>query len=308
MMPTRPVSEYQGSTARLHYWLLKTAGKILIALTGNIRGIGKITNLLAKVFGKNNSVIIGHEAGFLFKVSLHDAFWIRLLFSRFCWEEEIGNFIESYHGHFETFIDCGANKGLWTCFASKFFKKVIAIEAAGSTFAELEFNTRHSDADTKLYHAAVFSSDDMEMRFLVSEAAHAGSHLEELDQQWQSRAKDQNIEKVRTVTVDTANSQGSMALIKMDVEGAEIEATRGALKSLDNGSAIIFEDHGSEKECENILFMMSQGLDVYFLETDRIEKINTIDDAIRIKIDPVRGYNFLACRPDSPLSRELPAA
>lgn len=90
-------------------------------------------------------------------------------------------------------------------------------------------------------------------------------------------------------------------LIKLDVEGAEINAFRGATRILATDALFYYEDHGLDAKSEVTEHVLRElGLDVFYSRNDgSLLRIRSASEASRIKKSKTYGYNFLACKRDS---------
>ena len=155
----------------------------------------------------------------------------------------------------EQFVDAGANIGFYTIAAATSVGpngKVVAIEMIPGTAEILE---RHlilnGSGNVKLVVAAL--SD------------HAGSAVEAIvpvgkfGQASIARHASKSGDNVRisvvTATLDAllADEPGPIALIKLDLEGAELDALKGAAKTLERSQAVIFEALGNSDEVPALL-------------------------------------------------------
>jgi hypothetical protein len=92
-------------------------------------------------------------------------------------------------------------------------------------------------------------------------------------------------------------------VVKLDVEGAEIPAVEGARKTLSERDVVfLFEDHGQDPTCKVSRHLMDMGMVVMSPGRRRPLEIREI---AALKIDPTRGFNFAACRPDAPFVESL---
>lgn len=90
------------------------------------------------------------------------------------------------------------------------------------------------------------------------------------------------------------------------MEGAEIDALQGAARTLRDGSIIVFEDHGSDPDCEVSDYILNTlGLDVLHVGDHGFEAIGSLDEIRGVKVDPAVGYNFVGGSGDSALMRHL---
>jgi len=94
---------------------------------------------------------------------------------------------------------------------------------------------------------------------------------------------------------------GTAALIKLDVEGAETAAIDGATRAIGHGSVFVYEDHGSDLASEVTQhFMGLEDMAVYAIETGP-KRVKSAEHLVKIKTDRYKGYNFLAGREGSAL-------
>jgi FkbM family methyltransferase len=212
------------------------------------------------------------------------------------YEPEVGRVLDASAGHTNLFCDLGANSGLWSVYASTEFGKVIAVEASQATYERLLENTTKVE-NIVSHRMAIHNNSGETMRFVNVHNSHASAHL---DLGGQKGGKD-NVESVQTICIDDLVPTGCSALIKLDVEGAEVPAIDGAKRSLMEGSVFIFEDHGSDQSSEVSAHLLRiDGMRLYSIE-DGCSPIEDIAQLRVLKSDRFKGYNFLAGREDSVL-------
>jgi FkbM family methyltransferase len=138
---------------------------------------------------------------------------------------------ENLVGHGDVVIDIGANWGLHTLYLSRLVSaegRVIAVEPFLPAFAELEWHIRQNCCPNVTTLALAISDREGEALFLPGESAYTGS----LAPSSILAAPKQSI-LVTTQTLDqVVESLGleKLALIKIDVEGAEARVLGGAEK------------------------------------------------------------------------------
>lgn len=201
-------------------------------------------------------------------------------------------------------IDCGANMGYWSVLASSRpygQHPVMAIEAAASNFEILLINRQANQNRFSTLHRAVTAQTGDKVRLYGRK--HYGMSLR---RDWHP-ADSSEFEEVETITIDEAAghfppSRAHPALIKIDVEGAEIEAIQGASQLIDQGALLVFEDHGKEPTHAISRFVLAQeAIVVWWIEGSRPPvRIAAIEQVAAIKQNPISGYNFFACRGSSP--------
>lgn len=129
----------------------------------------------------------------------------------------------------DTFIDCGANIGLWTLTAASAvgcLGRVIAFEPNPATFVRLTENAMHLNdfgSRSQLIEAAV--GDRIGRAALRAEARHNVSCI------GSDGAPD--TVSVAMTTIDTVVAGSAVMGLKIDVEGHELQALQGAVRLIE---------------------------------------------------------------------------
>jgi len=161
----------------------------------------------------------------------------------------------------EVFLDVGANVGYYTLRSSSNFpkNKVIAIEAHPDTFSALKKNVIEINKlkNVILINCAVYhSKKNLKIFEIGGESGRSSLY----------RPTDRFIE-INGDTLDNILSDNQInekLVVKMDIEGGEVDALKGAEKSLDNCRKIIVEIHDDNlQEVKNIL--KRKGFDIEVL-------------------------------------------
>ncbi len=290
---------FSGPAAQLQYMLLM--GLFRLAVT---RGLyGRFARELGRVFGPDGAVFL-HEGGAPpYRIALNDGYWTRFALYRAPYEPEVARVLTAASGATPLFCDLGANKGYWTTRAAPLFDRVIAVEASAATFADLSGNARDLPKVT-LHRAAIHARSGEEMSFVNTHLSHASARLET---DTPASAQDR-VERVETLAIDDIVPEGAAALIKLDVEGAEVAAVAGATRALSEGAVLIYEDHGNDPACTVSAELLSDpDMRLYSIETDMIP-MPDIPTIRALKTDRYKGYNFLAARADSKLLAQIAQA
>jgi len=203
-------------------------------------------------------------------------------------------------------LDCGANLGYWSVLASSApygRHAVVAIEASRANCELLRRNAEANGERFSILHRAVYSQSTQLVR-LYGHRHYGKSLLPD----WHPDGEGQ-VEEVETITIDDAADRYFPGrryplLLKIDVEGSEIEAIRGARKAADEGALIIYEDHGKDPGHRISRFVLAlDGVEVWSLGAGkRPISIRTAEQVAAVKTDPRNGYNFFAYRRSSPWS------
>jgi len=289
---------FSGPAARLQYHLLMTLFRVAVT-----RGLyGRFARGLGRLFPSGTAVWLHEDGAPAYRIALDDGYWTRFVLWRAPFEPEVAALLRAASGTPPLFCDLGANKGYWTTRAAPLFEQVIAVEASAATFADLHDNARHL-ANVTLHRAAIHDRTGAVLTFVNTHLSHASARLAG---DAPARAQD-STETVTTLAIDDLVPPGTQALIKLDVEGAEIAAIEGAVRALADGAVLIYEDHGNDPACTVSAHLLEMpGIQVYSCENG----LTPMPDlaAIRTrKRDPWKGYNFVAARAGSPLLATIAA-
>ena len=141
-----------------------------------------------------------------------------------------------------TFVDAGANIGLYTLFAARRVGEAGCVLALEPSFRErqiLAANLERNSLKNVKLHPNALSDQTAEVELLVAAAGHSGHNT--LGAFGYNTVLDHR-EKVRTVPLDEIVQQEKLArvdVIKMDIEGAELAALRGASRTLERHRPMI---------------------------------------------------------------------
>jgi FkbM family methyltransferase len=251
------------------------------------------------------SAALNEDARFIFPSN--DEYWTSgTTVGERLYEPEIDWLLRCAVGRNYALIDCGANIGYWSVLASSApygRHPALAIEASRANFELLKINSDANNSRFAVLHRAIFEQSGLRVQLYGQK--HYGMSLRP---DWHPGSS-AYLEEVETITIDDVAkrflpSRQYPALLKIDVEGAEIEAIKGARAMIDEGALFIFEDHGKEPMHPVSHFVLAQdGIDVWRVGSDqRPFRITTIEQVAAIKQDARMGYNFFAHRQTSPWS------
>jgi FkbM family methyltransferase len=253
------------------------------------RGYNGCANLLRKTLPERN-IAIKLNADAVFEFPYGDGYWSKLLNRAYRYENELELLFRDSVDVDYTFIDCGANYGYWSVqVSSKPFgaHKVIAIEPSGQNFPKLANNAAINGGRFETMKCAIGS-------------ARGTAHLTGTKHEAFSIAGgDSGGEQVPVIALDNLIDDGKVSgngkfLIKLDVEGVEIEAIKGGSRLLQTDSVILCEEHGSDRAHTVSRYIMEQTpmtLMVYDPLTSRIETVKELSILDRIKVSTHIGYN-----------------
>lgn len=279
---------FSSGTARVHYMLLMSLFRVAIT-----RGLyGKFARGLGCVFSQENAVFVRQGQEPPFKIYLNDGYWTRFALFHTAYEPEVAAVLQHAAGHTDVFCDLGANKGYWSVRAAPLFARIEAVEASAQTFEALSENVGDLPNVTR-HKRAIHAESGRKLQFLNVPLSHASARIAEA-----SEGADETVE---TIAIDDLIPAGTAALVKLDVEGAEIAAFEGAARALADGSVFIYEDHGNDAECLPSAHLLQDGENRVYSIANTPKKLNNVPEIRAVKTDPYKGYNFLVARQDSEL-------
>ena len=246
-------------------------------------------NLLAKTLPRRN-IAIRLNPDAVFEFPYGDGYWSKLLNRSYNYEDELELLFADSVDVDYTLLDCGANYGYWSVLvSSKPFgaHKAIAIEPSGQNYPKLANNARINGSRFETMKCAIG-------------AARGTARLSGTKHEAFSIAGDAaDGEEVPVIALDNLIDDGKVSaggkyLIKLDVEGVEIEAIKGGARLLEADSVIMCEEHGSDRNHSVSRFILEQTplkLIVHDPRTGRFETVTELSILDRIKVASNVGYN-----------------
>jgi FkbM family methyltransferase len=273
---------------RLAALALSTGSKI--SSTFSHRGYNGCANLLRKALPERDIAIkLNPDATFEFPYG--DGYWSKLLNRSFSYENELELLFQDSVGVDYTLIDCGANFGYWSVLISSApygSHKAIAIEPSSQNFAILANNAEINRSRFEVMKCAIgasrgtarLSGTKHEAFSIAGNAAGGG-------------------EDVPVIALDNLLDDGKLQpggkyLIKLDVEGVEIEAIKGGTRLLQGDSVLLCEEHGNDPNHTVSRYILEQTplkLIVYDPRSNRLETVTELSILDRIKVSSHVGYN-----------------
>ena len=257
------------------------------------RGYNRCANLLRKVLPERDIAMkLNGDATFAFPYG--DGYWSKLLSRSFRYEVELELLFLAARDVDYTFVDCGANYGYWSVLVSSapFGKhRAIAIEPSSNNFAKLANNARINGNRFETLKNAIGSARGIAR---LSGTKHEAFSI--------AGGADADGEDVPVIAVDNLIDDGKIAatgkyLVKLDVEGVEIEAIRGSTRLLQTDTVLLCEDHGGDRAhtvSRYILDHTPLQLIVHDPVSGRFMPLTDLAVLDRIKVATNVGYNVFA--------------
>jgi FkbM family methyltransferase len=254
------------------------------------RGYIGCANLLRKTLPQRNIAIkLNEDATFEFPYG--DGYWSKLLNRSYHYEDELELLFRHSRDVDYTLLDCGANYGYWSVLVtSKPFgaHRAIAVEPSSANFSKLANNARINGNRFETMKCAIGASKGV--------ARLSGTKHEAFSIAGGSASRG---EEVPVMALDDLISDGKIApggkfLIKLDVEGVEIDAIKGGARLLAGDSVIMCEEHGNDPDHTVSRYILEQTplkLIVYDPRSNRLETVTELSILDRIKVSTHVGYN-----------------
>ena len=244
--------------------------------------------------------------GAVFETSLFEPYWAPTIVGGRPYEPELMAVFRRFQAFAPTLVDCGANYGFWSIVATATelrFPRAVAIEANPSTFALLESNCQLNDWRFSRVHRAI--SDTVGETVALGHAeSHANAHI----------SVDGSGAKVLTTTIDTVIDELGWRkfdnfVLKVDVEGHEVPAIRGASRLTSNRDHVWVLEDFERTGLKTLEHVLNAGYAAYYVDRkQRCWSVRTARDAIaclqREKL-PGRARNFVAAQPDGAFRKTL---
>lgn len=276
--------------SRAQVGIIRMAGRILTAW--QLRGLGRLARLLGAVLGRS-TVRLSLPGGVPLAMDPTDYYWCRVLVPSFSYEPPVAELLARARTRASAFIDCGANIGYWPVLLRSMGwpGSIVAVEPSIVTRDLIRENISSLGDNARLVERAVSCRVDEQVHLIIGEH-HAAARIVESH-------GTEGLEPILTTTIDllaeSLPGSGDGLIIKLDVEGSEVAALRGATQTLGSRDVLlIYEDHGSDEHCTVTRFLLRELPDarpVLLSENGRI-RIDSVEQLAKLKTEPARGYNL----------------
>jgi FkbM family methyltransferase len=226
-----------------------------------------------------------------FEFPYGDGYWSKLLNRSYSYEDELELLFKDSVSVDYTLIDCGANFGYWSVLISSRpygSHKAIAIEPSSQNFAKLKNNAEINGNRFEVMKCAIGAAPGTAR---LSGTKHEAFSIT-------GDAGDDG-EDVPVIALDNLFDDGKVSadgkyLIKLDVEGVEVEAIKGGTRLLQADSVVLCEEHGNDPHHTVSRYILEQTplkLIVYDPRSNRLETVTELSILDRIKVSSHVGYN-----------------
>lgn len=259
-------------------------------------GFSWLSRIVRSVFRSSRTIQVTFSDDCVFEYPYGDGYWGTLLYNKQSYAPDVEPYLKSFADIDYAFIDCGANFGYMSVLVSSAeygSKSAIAIEADPQNYEKTVRNSELNGSRYDCRHNAVFSESGRmvklfgakhEARTIVEESGHQGRfEVETL--------------ALNDLTEWLTKTDSSAIVLKLDVEGVEIDALAGADKILSRNCLISYEEHGSDPSHE-VSRHLKETLGMRLFLGDEngrsLQEVTEISDLAAIKSNPRRGYDLFA--------------
>lgn len=226
-----------------------------------------------------------------------DGYWGVLLYNKKLYSQHVELILMRFSDTDYAFVDCGSNFGYMSVQVSgRDFggKPCMAIEADLDNYSRTVHNAQINGNRYQHRHNAVFSTSGNKVNLF-------GSKHEAYSIKGESGQESNGV--VETLALDDLldwlDDQGEdvPVVLKLDVEGVEIDALKGAEKLMLRPSLIIYEEHGNDPTHEISHFIRDELSMRLFMGTRDGKFVTEITDWAQLdnlKQNPREGYDILA--------------
>jgi FkbM family methyltransferase len=283
-----------GPLERMGLFLMHTAALMLAPM--EFKGFSHAARLVRTVLPSQRAIRVKFADDCQFEYPYGDGYWGVLLDNRRTYDPGSERFLKFVSDVPYAFIDCGANFGYMSVVVSSSgfgSKPAIAIEADADNYERVVRNCEINGNRFDHRHNAIFSKSGEKVS-LYGAKHEARSILAE--------GGGPSHGMVVTLALDDldgwvkAHGDGPIVL-KLDVEGVEEDAIKGADRLLKRDSLIIYEDHGGDSTHQISRFLKDAcGMRLFYGETGGLGEIERYEQLDAIKTNRRKGYDLLATR------------
>ena len=270
---------------------------LILSPVGHYR-IGSVVKLLSIVFRRpKTSVVATLDTGGRFIFPVYDISWGSVVYGARPYEAEVEWLFRQLTPINFVFLDGGANFGFWSAWISGHLPagqaKIYAVEPSPTCLPFLNKTAEESRGKIKVIPKAIHSMDGATLSFAVDDN-HVASKVVSKVEVGERRIT------VRTTTIDAIirdhELMDELILIKLDVEGQEVNAMQGGSVTAELDALFLYEDHGLDDQCAPTEYMLANGFAVFSFDGNRIVHINSVECVREKKVDKRKGYNFLSTK------------
>jgi FkbM family methyltransferase len=256
------------------------------------RGYNMAANQLKRLLPERD-INVALAADAIFSFPFGDGYWSKLLNRAFKYEDELEIVLFDARDVPYTLLDCGANYGYWSVKVSSAQfgrKRSLAFEPSRQNHSRLAHNAMINGNRFEAVRAAIGSargtatlSGHKHEAFSIAGGAEGGERVTVLS--------------LDSLIEDRRIAEAGKYIVKLDVEGVEIDAMKGAQRLLKTDAVVVCEEHGNDPLHTVTRYILEQTpmqAVVHNPDTDRFERLTDLATLTRMKTTTNIGYNVFA--------------
>lgn len=275
----------------------------------SVRAISEI----AKIFPEETAFLHRFNSGSTFCAPLGDGYYSSLQTPNGVYEAEVTWFIDKVLEDFRVvFVDGGSNRGFFPSYLADRVESCVAIEAAErmGDWVERNLAMNRLPNSSRLARNALWSESGEELDFSSHPRLHPGGGISAVAHAVKKAGEKTTWETatVVSISVDEAvnnltswpeieQSDNAILIVKLDVEGAELQALDGATDSLAHErTLIVYEQHSSDYDDGVFHRLAELGKRQFMITPGELVPLQTFSDVTKF-LDTRKslGFNVLAC-------------
>lgn len=278
----------------LAVWLVRASAFALRPL--HDVGLSIVTRVIASVLPSGKYFRYRLSPDSEMRTAYCDNYWSVLAAPNYRYEPSVDRLIQYFRDIDYGFIDGGANFGYWSIFVSGEEggkKKAVAVEAAADTYDLLDQNRRINDDRFIAMNRALGAVSGEQVK--IYGAKHEARSSVAPDSDAQALFDCETI-SLQDLAANTVFDGVEKYVVKLDVEGMEIDTMVGAGEFLDTDVVVVYEEHGADKTHETTEHVLTkQGMRVFWFGDNPCE-ITRLEQLRPIKKSSRHGYELVATR------------
>lgn len=258
---------------------------------GSARSLYKYAGALSTLRGE--CAVVRVPGGGRVEVDVFDPYWAPYLFGGREYEPEVHATLRRFAPLRPRLVDGGANMGYWSavCLGGGFCRPgALAVDPSPATFAVLQRTT-------------ALTPGVLPVRAALSDTSGQTVYLELVEYHAMTRVGARSGISVTTLTIDDLLDQHGVGtdepvVVKLDIEGHELPALRGAARLMQREHALIVEDFARDA-WRNVAWLLARGESVWYVDTrGRAQSVADVSSAAALALDdagkPEESRNFVA--------------
>lgn len=279
----------------LAVWLVRASAFALRPV--HDMGLSIVARLIGKLLPSRKFFRFRLSSDGEMRTSYCDNYWSVLTVPDYPYEPSVAEFLKHFRHIPFGFIDGGANYGYWSIVVTGKGggnKKAVAVEAAADTYAILDENRQINHDRFTAMNKALGPVSGERVQIYGAKHEARSSVAPETDEKPLFECETISLQDLAD---DEVFAGIDKYVVKLDVEGMEIETMEGASAFLDKDVVVVYEEHGSDKTHETTEHVLTkQGMRVFWFGPDNPCEITQLEQLAPIKKSSRHGYELAATR------------